>query len=104
MPLDSSYSIVVDKKFHKYIEKNLPQQLKKVFDRKLGYLSENPSHPSLNTNPYNVSNKTLKYLGVDAVYEFYINRGFRCIFYVIRAKKQIILAFVGNHEDVKRRF
>jgi len=68
------------------------------------YFRENPSHPSLNTKQYSVSKKKLKELGVDQVYEFYINRkDYRCIFYVTHEPKEIIIAYVGNHTQVKNK-
>jgi len=104
MPLDNTYEIYTEKKFQKTIKKNLPGQLRKVFNRKLNYFKNNLNHPSLNTKPYNVSSKKLKSLGVDEVYEFYINMSIRCVFYVIHEDKQIIIAYVGNHEQVKNKF
>src|SRR3989344_7271326 len=99
--LDKTYTIFLDKKFDRCI-KNLPGDIKEVFDRKLNYFKENPSHPSLNTKPYSVSQKILRSLDVDQVYEFYINRrDYRCIFYVRREEKEIIIAYVGNHTQIK---
>ena len=103
-PLDNSYKIYLENRFHKYL-KNLPPQVKKVFDEKMEYFRNNPSHPSLNTKPYSVSNKKLRELGVDQIYEFYINRkDYRCVFYVIHETKEIIIAYVGNHSQIKNRF
>ena len=83
----------------------MPSNIKEVFDEKLDYFKKNPSHPSLNTKPYTVSQKTLKGLGVDQVYEFYINRKeYRCVFYVTHEPKEIIIAFVGNHTQIKNKF
>ncbi len=104
MSLDESYSVVTDPKFNKWIKKNLPSQLKKILDRKIKYLTGNPRHPSLNTKKYGVNKQTLKRYGVDEVWEFRINMGFRCVFYVIHDERLIILAYVGNHEDLERRF
>ncbi|MFH1170296.1 MAG: hypothetical protein V1704_01930 [Candidatus Vogelbacteria bacterium] len=105
MPLlDNSYTIYLENRFNKYLE-NLPAKVKEVFDEKMEYFRNNPSHPSLNTKPYSVSGKKLKELGVDQVYEFYINRkDYRCIFYVTHEPKEIIIAYVGNHTQVKNRF
>lgn len=99
--MDSSYSIFTERRLDKYIRKNLPPEIKGLLDEKLKYFAQNPKHPSLNTKPYTVSKKKLKQLEVDAVYEFYIDLSYRCVFYVIFEEKQIILAFVGNHNQVK---
>ena len=102
--LDSTYTTYIEKRFDKCV-RNLPPNIKEVFDKKLDYFKNNPSHPSLNTKPYTVGKKTLKELGVDQVYEFYINRKeYRCIFYVIHESKEIIIAFVGNHTQIKNKF
>ena len=103
MPLDSSYTIYREAKLEKCLS-DLPEQVREVFDRKMIYFRDNPQHPSLNTKPYNVSNKKLKQLGVDQVYEFYINaRDYRCVFYVTHESKEIIIAFVGNHTQIKNK-
>ena len=101
--LDSSYSIYIEKRFERSL-RNLPPNIKKVFDEKMEYFRNNPSHPSLNTKQYSVSKNKLKELGVDQVYEFYINRkDYRCIFYVTHEIKEIIIAYVGNHTQVKNK-
>lgn len=100
MSLNKSYDLLIDKRFEKHIKKNLPKELKSVLDRKLKYLSKNISHPSLNTKHYNASARALKKLGVDEVYEFRINMGFRCVLYVLHKEKQIIIAYVGSHEQL----
>lgn len=101
----SEYEIFTSDDLKKSIDKNLPHELRKIFDKKMGYFARNPHYPSLNTKKYNVSNKTLKILGVDEVREFYINRReYRCIFYVIHSEKKIIIAEVGNHEQIKRKY
>lgn len=105
MSLDSSYEMYALPKLEDSIQKNLPQHLRKILDRKLKYLSKNPFYPSLNTKKYDVSQKMLKILEVDEVWEFYINRHeYRCIFYVIHGEKKIIVAFVGNHDKIERRY
>ncbi|MBP9702082.1 hypothetical protein KBD69_00195 [Candidatus Woesebacteria bacterium] len=104
MSLDDAYRVLTDDKFNKWIKKNLPTQLKKVLDKKIAYLASNPQHPSLNTKKYGVSQQTLKQSQVDEIWEFRINMNFRCVYYVVHSEKTIILAFVGNHEDVKVRF
>ncbi len=99
------YKILIDDSLKKSIEKNLPFQLREVFDRKMQYFSKNPYHPSLNTKKYNACKKTLKRLGVDGVWEFYINRKkYRCIFYVIHEEKEIIIADVGSHDLLAKRY
>ena len=104
MTLEEGYEISYDKKFDDWIKKNLPHQYKKVLDRKLKYFRENPNHPSLNTKPYSgLTDKTKKQLGIDEVYEFYINRkGYRCLLYVIHETKEIIIVFIGNHDQIHR--
>ncbi len=111
MNFDSSYDIKVQKKFPKWITKNLPDDIQAVFLKKLTYFSKNPRHPSLNTKLYNVSPAILKDLKSEfesqeaEVYEFYINdRDYRCIVYVLHDKKQIILAYVGDHNEIRNRF
>ncbi|KKU43906.1 MAG: hypothetical protein UX60_C0014G0005 [Berkelbacteria bacterium GW2011_GWA2_46_7] len=101
---DSSYVVVIHKKFQKTLEKNLPTDLKKVFNRKLEYLAANPLHPSLNTKQYSVSRAKLRELEVDEVWEFYINMSFRCVFYLVHEEKLMILAYVGDHTEVKNRY
>ena len=96
------YTILVHKKFAKVIDKKLPAQLKKVLNRKLNYLKDNPRHPSLNTKALNVAESWCHQRGIDEVFEFRINMGFRCVFYVSHARREIILAFVGNHDDIKK--
>ena len=99
------YKILSEKKLQKSIKNNLPQEYKEVFDEKLKYLAKNPSHPSLNTKPFGVSKKTLRDLGVSEVWEFYINRKeYRCIFYVSHQDKAIIIAYVGNHQQLKNKY
>ena len=100
-----NYSIFIDGGLGKYIAKNLPEEIKQVFDDKMKYFSNNPHHPSLNTKKYNANPKTLRRLGVDEIWEFYINRKtYRCVFYVVHSEKQIIIAFVGNHQQTKNKF
>ena len=102
MNFDASYSIKTEKKFETYIN-NLPKRIKEVFNDKLKYLSKNPNYPSLNTKPYGgISPKIKQQLGIDEVYEFYINRKkYRCLFYVIHQSKELILVFVGTHGQIK---
>ena len=102
--LDNSYSIYIEKRLDKSL-KGLPKQVQEVFSEKMEYFRKNPLHPSLNTKLYNVSKKALKELGVDQVYEFYINRkDYRCIFYVTHEPKEIIIAYVGNHTQIKNKY
>lgn len=101
----NGYKILVEPKFEKTIKKNLPKEYREVFDEKIKYLSNNPEHPSLNTKRFNVSKKILNNLGVDEVWEFYINRRqYRCIFYLSHADEIIIIAYIGNHTQVKNKF
>jgi len=102
----NEYVIFVDKDLKGCVEKNLPSELRKIFDEKMKYFAKNPYHPSLNTKKLNnVSSKTLKRLGIDEVWEFYINRReYRCIFYTIHCEKRIIIAEVGNLEQIKRKY
>ena len=99
------YRILVERKFEKIIQKNLPKEYREVFDEKIRYLSSNPEHPSLNTKQFHVSKKILSNLGVDEVWEFYINRKqYRCIFYLSHIDKIIIIAYIGNHTQIKNKF
>lgn len=101
----NKYVVLKDKKLERRIEKNLPGHLREIFDRKLAYFSENPYHPSLNTKKYDTNKKTLRRLGVDEVWQFYINRKeYRCIFYVIHNEKKIIIVDVGNHDQIERNY
>lgn len=103
MSLEPGYNIYTERKFEKWVRKNLPQKYKKLLDEKLKYFEENPNHPSLNTKPYTgVSQKTLAQLDIEAVFEFYINMDYRVVLYVNHSKKEIILAFVGDHDEVKK--
>ncbi len=99
-----SYKVVIDPKLKKSLKKNLPSNLRQVFNRKLEYLAENPHHAGLNTKKIRVTEKICKELGVDEIWEFYINMQIRCVIYVIHSEKSLIIAFVGDHEDVVRRF
>ena len=104
MPLDNSYKIFFEKRFQRVLD-CLPEDIKVAFDAKTDYFRSNPKHPSLNTKSLTVSVKKLKQLGVDQVYEFYINRkDYRCVFYVIHESKEIIIAFIGNHTQIKNKF
>ena len=98
----NNYEIFIPKN----IRKSLPGvKLQKVFLKKMEYFSKNPFHPSLNTGKYGVSEKTLKRLGVDEVWEFYINRrDYRCIFYVIHRERKLEIAYIGSHNQIKRKY
>ena len=101
----NGYKILIEPRFKKIIQKNLPREYKEVFDEKIKYLSNNPGHPSLNTKQFHVSKKRLNNLGVDEVWEFYINRKqYRCIFYLSHSDRIIIIAYIGNHTQIKNRF
>ncbi len=104
MSLDPSYEVKAELKFEKYIKKNLPPHLKKVLDQKLKYFAENPNHPSLNTKPYGgLSDRVKRQMGIDAVYEFYVNgKDYRCLVYVIHETRELILAFIGDHNEIER--
>ena len=104
MKPDNSYKLLTTPDFKKEIKKYLPKELLNVFNRKVAYLSENPNHPSLNTKTLVISQQRLRQLGVDEVFEFRINKGLRCIFYVKHTEKLIILAKIGNHDEVLRWF
>jgi hypothetical protein len=104
MTLDNSYTIFYEKRFQRVLD-NLPEDVERAFDAKMLYFKNNPNHPSLNTKTLTVSKQKLKQLGVDQVYEFYINRkDYRCVFYVIHVSKEIIIAYIGNHTQVKNKF
>ncbi len=101
--LDSSYTIYIEKRFDKCL-KDLSEDVKEVFNEKMEYFRKNPLHPSLNTKAYNVGKKKLKELGVDQVFEFYINRkDYRCVFYVTHEPKEIIIVYIGNHTQIKNK-
>jgi len=105
MNLVANYNILISPNLEKIIKKNLDSRLKKVFEKKLGYFKQNPYHPSLNTKKLNCSSSVLKDLGVDEVYEFYINRrDYRCVIYVNHGDQSIIVANVGNHNQIKRKY
>lgn len=104
MKPDKSYSVQALPAIEKTIRKNLTPDLKRIFDKKVENLAADPSWPSLNTKPLHVSEQSLKQLGVDEVYEFRINMSYRCVFYLIHAEKLMILAYVGNHEQVARKY
>jgi mRNA-degrading endonuclease RelE of RelBE toxin-antitoxin system len=104
MTLDNSYTIFFEKRFQRTLD-CLPDDIKRAFNAKMEYFRNNPNHPSLNTKALTVSVKKLKELGVDQVYEFYINRkDYRCVFYVTHEPKEIVIAFIGNHTQVKNKF
>lgn len=104
MIIDSSYTIFFEKRFERILN-GLPADVRKAFDAKMNYFRFNPSHPSLNTKLLTVSLQKLKQLGVDQVYEFYVNRkDYRCIFYVTHEPKEIIIAYIGNHTQIKNKF
>ena len=104
MPLDNSYTILFEKRFQRVLDK-LPEDVKDAFNAKMDYFRSNPHYPSLNTKPLTVSVQKLKQLGVDQVYEFYINRrDYRCVFYVIHEAKEVIIVYIGNHTQVKNKF
>jgi len=102
MEFNEYYSIKATKDFDKLVKKRLSRDLKKALDEKIKLLSRQLNYPSLNTKKLNVSQSFLKARGINEVWEFRINMGFRCIFYVNENEKQIILVFVGNHEDIRK--
>lgn len=97
------YKVFLHKDLDKLLRKNLSQDLKKAFDKKVSYLKEDCSHPSLNFKPYNISERVKKQLGVTDIYEFRINMSFRCLVYVLDDQRELIIFFVGNHEQVKQK-
>lgn len=99
---DGSYKILVHKKFEKIVTKKLPSYLVKVLNKKIEYLKSNPKHPSLNTKSLNVSEVWCRQRGIDDAFEFRITMSFRCVFYVLHERKEIILMFVGNHDDIAK--
>lgn len=96
------YTIHIDRDLDKALKK-LPQPLKTAFNKKIKFLSQDCKHPSLNFKPYAVSEGKKKELGVDDIYEFYINKSFRCLVYVLDTDKELILFYIGTHEQVKRK-
>lgn len=100
----NGYKVVLKKQLKKQIKRALPPNLLNTFERKLKYLANNPFHPGLNTKQIRVSEKKCKDLGVDEVWEFYINMRLRCIIYVVHSEESLIIAYVGDHADIVRRF
>lgn len=98
------YSVTLEPRLKKSLKKCLPSNLLKTFEKKIKYLAQNPFHPGLNTKQIRVSEETLRKLGVDEVWEFYINRKFRCIIYVVHVDNSLIISFVGKHDDVVRKY
>lgn len=104
MLLDNSYKIFFERRFQKILD-GLPEDIKSAFNSKMEYFQSNPNHPSLNTKTLTVGMQKLKQLGVDQIFEFYINRkDYRCIFYVIHESKEIIIAYIGNHNEISKKF
>lgn len=101
----NEYEIFTHNDLEERIKSNLPSHLREIFDKKLGYFAKNPFHPSLNTKKYDTCKKTLKRLGVDEVWQFYINRkDYRCIFYTIHSEEKIIIADIGNHQQLEKKY
>lgn len=98
--INDTYSIHTDKHLLHQLRKN--RELKRLLDNKMHLLQLNLFHASLDTKLIVVSQQKLNKLGVDAVYQFRLNTGFRCIFYAIHKTREIILIFVGNHDQVKK--
>lgn len=91
-----------NKKIEEAIKSGLSVKFKEIYDKKLDYLANNPNHPSLNTKSLSISKKRLKELRASAVYEFRINMSYRCVFYMDQVNKRIIIACVGNHNEIQR--
>lgn len=102
MRFEEQYTIKATKDFDKIVRKKLSKEIKYALDQKIKLFSQQKNYPSLNTKKLSVSQNFLKSRCVDEVWEFRINMGFRCIFYVSESEKLIILVFVGNHEDIKK--
>ncbi len=99
------YKVLIHKDLQKCIaKKKAPfndQYILKAFRKKVEYLREDCSHPSLNFKPYKVSERVKRKYGVDSIYEFYVNRSIRCLVYVLDDRKELVLYHVGNHKETK---
>lgn len=104
----STYKIFISPELEKALDKRLPEQLHKTFEKKLDFFRQDRYYPSLNTKKLNVNQQILNQLRVDHVYEFKINDSYRCIFYVIDPKNEnegkIIIYDVGDHDYIIRKF
>lgn len=102
------YTVYVIKDFWEATQKNVPKKYNDLIKEKLEYFKSNPYHPSLNTKPYSCSGKLkerLKKQGVDDVWEFYVNRKeYRCVFYVLHENKELIVVYIGNHNQIKNKY
>lgn len=98
------YKVVIGPKLKKSLKKDLSSNLRRVFNRKLKYLAENPYHTGLNTKKIGATEKQCRELGIDEVWEFYINLRLRCIIYVVHSEKSLIIASITSHEDIVRKF
>jgi len=106
--LNDGYTVYVIEDFWKAAKANIPRQYHELIEEKLRYFKENRYHPSLNTKPYSCSSRTkerLKRQGVDDICEFYVNgKKYRCVFYVLHTTKEIIVVYVGTHDQLRNKY
>ena len=105
----NGYTVYVFESFLESARKNIPQKYHNLIKRKLDYFKENIRHPSLNSKPYSCSSKikeTLKkQYGVDEIWEFYVNgKKYRCVFYVLHDRKEIIVVYIGSHDQLRNKY
>ena len=102
------YTVYVIEEFWNSAKRNVPQKYHDLIKKKLEFFKTNPRYPSLNTKPYACSSKTkeaLKRQGVDEIWEFYVNgKKYRCVFYVLHATKELIVVFIGSHDQIRNKY
>jgi mRNA-degrading endonuclease RelE of RelBE toxin-antitoxin system len=73
--------------------KNLPENIKECFNKKISLFQNDQSHPSLNVRRfYSSSDKK--------IYEAYITKSYRFTFEI--TKETIILRNIGSHEIIDK--
>ena len=107
IPNNGYYEVLIHKDLKKCIDKRKApfnnDYILKAFQKKVEYLRTDCSHPSLNFKPYTVSEAIKRRKGVDDIYEFYVNKSIRCLVYILEEQKELILYYVGNHNDIKQK-
>lgn len=102
------YTVYIIEDFWDAAKENVPKQYHDLIKEKLNYFKNNPHYPSLNTKPFSCSSRIkdrLKKQGVDEIWEFYVNRKkYRCVFYVLHEKKELIVVYVGNHDQLRNKY
>ena len=82
--------IAFDPNFAKLYRK-LPKKTKQKFKKQIKFLSENPKHPSL---------KIHKIKSQTELWEFYVDRYYRCLF--TKKANKYLLKWVGTHKTINR--